>query len=82
MSIPAGEIGNIASWGRKGSVQMERGANVDIQNAELWDGERVFSTFDVAPTRNKWNESKWFDVITVLVVAVVSISICYLFGWM
>jgi hypothetical protein len=83
MSIPMVRLGNIASWGnRKGGVQMEREAKVDIQKAELWDGEGVFSTFDVAPTRNKWNESRWFDVITVVVVALISITICYMFGWM
>jgi hypothetical protein len=80
MSVPMVRNRNIALWGnRKGGVQMER--EVDIQKADLWDGDGVFSTFDVAPTRNKWNESKWFDVVTVLVVAVISITICYMSGW-
>ena len=79
MSIPMVRIGSIASWGnRKG----ERGANVDLQAAELWDsGEDRLSTLDVARTRNKWNESKWFDVLAVLVIAVISVVICYMLGW-
>lgn len=75
MSVPMVQIG-------KRGIRIERGANVDIQTAELWDnGDGRFSTIDVAPTRNKWNESKWFDVLTVLVIAVISVAICYKLGW-
>ena len=83
MSIPMVRIGNIASWGnRKGGARTEREANVALQTAERWEsGDGRFSTLDVARTRNKWNESKWFDVLTVLVIAVISVAICYKLGW-
>jgi hypothetical protein len=52
------------------------------KNADLWgNGEDVFSTIDVAPTKNKWNESKWFDFFIVLVIGVISVVICYKLGW-
>jgi hypothetical protein len=83
MSIPMVRFGNIRSWGNwAGSVRAERGATVEIQNAELWeDGDGRFSTIDVARTQNKWNESRWFDVFTVLVTTVISIAICFKLGW-
>ena len=82
MSVPTVRIGNIASWAiRKGGKPVGREATVDIQSAEFWEaGDEGFSTLDVAPTRNKWNESKWFDVLTVLIIAVLSVALCFKLG--